>query len=483
MKRVFIFALILFSGIGHASNSFLGEGWGGAGGGAFQQGGGGAAGGHVSDTVSIADGTFMTITIGAKGIGGTTASNATSGGNTMCWTLSATGGGRGGSNSVNADNGGSGGGIGVGSSTKGNGIAGQGFAGGGHATIVQDGGGGGGTGGVGLDSLGASSTGGAGGPGLASVIDGVIRGCGGGGGGDNAGAGGAGGCSDAGAGKANAAGANATGNGNGGGGGGQVVVTLYPGGDGTKGIFMWKFLTSYGGDGSCTILTWVSSGDFTAPSAYTPTSTSTPTPTQTATPTSTNTPIQSFTSTITLTNTPTPTATPTKTRTATPSSTLTVTPTFTDTPTATPTNTRVCQNNGETSTSGNLTASNGTVFFKKVTFSVLTTLTYLYAYVPSGQGQIKGAVFGSNSLGVPGSVLFQTSPAYTSVGWNRLSLTAAVLSPGTYWLGTMASGSALLKYGRVGGDVFQYKQFGPWPDPAHWQSWLGDAATYAYGCQ
>ncbi len=143
----------------------------------------------------------------------------------------------------------------------------------------------------------------------------------------------------------------------------------------------------------------------------------------------------------------------------------------------------VCVDNGNLTAIGNLSFDNGTIAFKKLTVGAGTLIRSLSAYVPSGQGQIKGAVFDSNNMGFPGSLRYQSSPSYTTVGWNTVTLSGATLSAGSYWLGVMVNGSAAIKFGRVGQDVFQYKQWGPWPDPAHWQKWLGNTSLYTSACQ
>ncbi len=211
------------------------------------------------------------------------------------------------------------------------------------------------------------------------------------------------------------------------------------------------------------------------------TSTATPTFTSTATPTATPT----FTLTATPTTTPTSTASPsyTATRTNTPTATPTSSRTVTPMNTATPTKTMVCGNNGNIGTMGNLTFDNGTVAFKKLTLGAATVIQTLSAYVPAGQGQIKGAVFANNGAGFPGALLYQSSASYTTVGWNTISMNNATLTAGTYWISTMVNGSAKILYGRVGQDVFQYKQWGPWPDPAHQQNWLGNTSLYTSACQ
>ena len=281
---------------------------GGGGGGIAYTGGGGAGGyrtsyaGAGSETsgggsstesaLSITQGTEFTITIGAGGTGRTAAVNAPGddGGSSSIagsgiTTITSIGGGGGADYSTGtAQNGGSGGGGGAELATYGLGTTGQGTDGGrGSTGGVYRGGGGGGAGTAGTAG-GSSGAGGTGGDGLSSTITGaaVTRGGGGGGGVYNASglAAGVGGSGGGGAGAVSSANATAgtvnTGGGGGGAGGvGNGAVGTGDGGNGGSGVVILRMLTSkYSStttgtpgvttDGSYTILTYTSSGTYTA---------------------------------------------------------------------------------------------------------------------------------------------------------------------------------------------------------------------------
>ena len=281
---------------------------GGGGGGIAYAGGGGAGGyrtsyaGAGSETsgggtstesaLSITSGTEFTITIGAGGTGRTAASNAagddgdsSSIAGSGITTITSIGGGGGADYSTGtAQNGGSGGGGGAELATYGSGTIGQGSNGGeGSNSGVYRGGGGGGAGTAGT-SGGSSGAGGTGGDGLSSTITGaaVTRGGGGGGGVYSvsslpAGVGGSGGGGAGAVGSANATvGTVNTGGGGGGAGGvGNGPVGTGYGGNGGSGVIILRMLTSkYSStttgsptvttDGSYTILTYTSSGTYTA---------------------------------------------------------------------------------------------------------------------------------------------------------------------------------------------------------------------------
>jgi len=227
------------------------------GGGGGGSGGGGGAGGYRTGYLDVAQGTGLTVTVGADTPGGGAASNdGTVGNNSVFSTITSLGGGQaGGGDPGPGHDGGSGGGGGGGNggvvgggqnnpggaSTNGNGNAGgYGWT---DANSYGIGGGGGGAGAAGSNAA-EGGPGGNGGNGLASSITGssVTRAGGGGGGGATGGGnknGGSAGSGGAGAGgNNNAVGANATANtGSGGGGGGGSSN----GGRGASGIVILRY--------------------------------------------------------------------------------------------------------------------------------------------------------------------------------------------------------------------------------------------------
>jgi|GEM_PF-2697865 len=236
---------------GVTSAEYIVVGGGGGGGG---YGGGGGAGGVLTGTISVNPGSFYEINVGAGGAGGPgEAYPGATGSNSVFGSINAYGGGGGGSWSDTVSirtgkDGGSGGGgamnrscnaMGVG----GNGLTGQGYAGGNSTTNLYTNGGGGGAGGVGGTAT--SSSGGAGGTGVASSITGTSLYYGGGGGGGSLSAektGGAGGTGGGGAGGgAGEAGSNGVANTGGGGGGGGWNGVGYGGGAGGSGVVIIKF--------------------------------------------------------------------------------------------------------------------------------------------------------------------------------------------------------------------------------------------------
>jgi hypothetical protein len=164
----------------------------GGGGGGYDNGGGGGAGGLLyASSYGVAQGTGITVTIGAGGVGGPNGSTkGTNGGNSVFGGLTALGGGGGGSdvNRVGL-NGGSGGGTAraEGGSASGLGTPGQGNNGGSAPTSPStvNGGGGGGAGQVGETST-VANRGGNGGNGLVYSINGFSTYYAGGGGGGSA---------------------------------------------------------------------------------------------------------------------------------------------------------------------------------------------------------------------------------------------------------------------------------------------------------
>jgi hypothetical protein len=164
----------------------------GGGGGGYDNGGDGGAGGLLyASSYGVAQGTGITVTIGAGGVGGPNGSTkGTNGGNSVFGGLTALGGGGGGSdvNRVGL-NGGSGGGTAraEGGSASGLGTPGQGNNGGSAPTSPStvNGGGGGGAGQVGETST-VANRGGNGGNGLVYSINGFSTYYAGGGGGGSA---------------------------------------------------------------------------------------------------------------------------------------------------------------------------------------------------------------------------------------------------------------------------------------------------------
>ena len=260
----------------------------GGGSGGSRAGGGGGAGGYLTSTAYLKPSTTYTITVGAGGAAvysmpstrGNTGTNSVLSGTGITTVTSIGGGGGGvypGSTGLTATTGGSGGGGGsILGSTSGAGAAGtsgQGNAGGDGATSAYNGGGGGGAGSAG--SQGTVSAGGTGGSGLASSITGssVTRAGGGGGSpaGSASGGGGAGGAYPNGNGTA---GTVNTGGGGGGARNASDTSNVYSGAGGS-GVVILRLLTSeYTGtttgsptvttDGSYTVLTYISSGTYTA---------------------------------------------------------------------------------------------------------------------------------------------------------------------------------------------------------------------------
>ncbi len=455
----------------------FGTGAGGSGGGA---GGGGGGAGQVSENagvmltassyaVTVGHGGVASGSIGASGTASSFASITLSGGAAGPTINNA---GMAGGNAA-----GSGAAISASNLAGGTGNFPGGANTGGGASPPFTSGGGGGSGGAGQVPP-STSIAGDGGIGTSTSISGAAQSFAGGGGGCVYAGGGTPGNGQAGGGNGGNGGngANATANSGSGSGAGGGVGSLS--GLAADGIWFIRYNTSIGGDGTGgtiyhvggdTIHKFTGDGTFTLPTPYTPTITPTITASPTASPPATATITPTFTRTITVTFTSTPT--PTFSRTPTPSS------------TATSTKTPVCTSIGNQSVDGNLSFDNGTIAFKKVTLGAAVILQNVSAYVVSGNGQIKGAIFSANAQGFPGSLVYQsTSASYTHLGWNVLPFNVT-LTAGSWWFGAMVNGSASIKYGRVGKDVFQYKQWGPWPNPAHQQNWLGNTSLYTSACQ
>jgi len=236
------------------------------GGGGSYLGGGGGAGGLLQGSVPVASGSAITVTVGSGGAGGTGGSGGASGTNSVFGAISATGGGAGGSYPSTAGaSGGSGGGgqatepAGTNDRKFGQGILGQGNAGGQSApggNYIGGGGGGAGT----TSSSATSSSAGNGGAGIASAINGTVTTYAGGGGGaaDSGGTGGSGGVGGGGAGGVSrgATGGSGTVNGvtgstNTGGGGGAFGVGG-AGGAGGSGIVIVSYPDVYAAAASTT---------------------------------------------------------------------------------------------------------------------------------------------------------------------------------------------------------------------------------------
>lgn len=226
---------------------------GGAGGGA-SRGGGGGAGGVKTGTGLAISGT-QTITVGAKGSGGTVINpnNAGNGGNSVFGVaggtenvdlFTSTGGGKGASASITEGIGGGSGGGSVDNSAVGTAAAGQGNNGGiGYPGTNYGAGGGGGKGSVGGDGTGTVA--GNGGSGYDASSFGIGYVAGGGGGGKYAdGTAGTGGSSIGGNGGVTTAGFAAVASTGSGGGGGGYSGGLKYGGDGSDGIVLVKYLTN-----------------------------------------------------------------------------------------------------------------------------------------------------------------------------------------------------------------------------------------------
>lgn len=258
---------------------------GGAGGGyvgSVREPGGGGAGGYIESLgVAVPPATVLNIVIGAGGGVVTYDAGANGSNSTIDFgSITAIGGGGGGAQQFLPKSGGSGGGGSHFGSNQvgGAGTAGQGFAGGtGDANGNGAGGGGGGGSQVG-QNVPAANYGGAGGNGYQSAITGTLTYYAGGGGGcggqtipSMSGAGGLGGGGNGG--RSNVNGSNGAANTGGGGGGNKLSGTSST--SGGSGVVILRLLTSeYSGtttgaptvttDGSHTVLTYTSSGTYTA---------------------------------------------------------------------------------------------------------------------------------------------------------------------------------------------------------------------------
>ena len=260
--------LVIAGGGGGASNHAGGGGAGGYRSNVSGESSGGGASAESAFTASV--GTTYTVTVGAGGSGGTSGGGS-NGDNSTFSTITSTGGGSGAHDNVAAGNGGSGGGAHRENQTGGSGTSGQGFSGGNCSGSGAIGGaGGGGAGSAGSPNNGDS--GGNGGSGVSSSITGSSVGrAGGGGGGLYSGT--AGTATDGGgAGGGNPASSGTANTGGGGGGGG---ISDGDGGNGGSGVVILRLPTAnYSGttsgsptvttDGADTILTFTSSGSYTA---------------------------------------------------------------------------------------------------------------------------------------------------------------------------------------------------------------------------
>jgi hypothetical protein len=263
----------------------------GGGGGGGDNGGGGGAGGmryNSSKDFQVIKGTQYTITVGSGGLGGTNdppaqqpnsgASQGATGGSSIFSTITSTGGGGGGSGGGFGNPGGSGGGgsqnaVGGTGNTPSTSPS-QGNNGGNHTDPPGGGAGGGGAGAAASNTSGASS----GGAGLANSITGsAVTYAGGGGGGEHQDSGGQAqpGGSGGGGNGSNGGNGNPGTDGLGGGGGGGQQDGSARGGTGGSGVVILRMLTAdYSGtvtgspnvatSGSDTIISWTSSGSYTA---------------------------------------------------------------------------------------------------------------------------------------------------------------------------------------------------------------------------
>jgi len=257
---------------------------GGGQGGYVAEGGGGGAGGLIASSITLLEGTVITVTVGIGGYSGNSGNGANSIISGSGFDIIAIGGGAGGqSGSSGGQNGGSGGGAPASTTyVLGDGTAGQGNNGG-SGYIGGGAGGGGGAGSVGGSATGSNGAGG--GTGISSTITGsTVYYAGGGGGGapSSGGAGGSGGGGNGGGGTDGVSGTIYTGGGGGGGGPSGIA------GNGGNGIVILSIPTSlYGGSttgspiittsGSNTILSYIVSGTFTiTPITHAPTNAPTP---------------------------------------------------------------------------------------------------------------------------------------------------------------------------------------------------------------
>ena len=219
---------------------------GGGGGGGY---GGGGAGGLLIGIYPVATGSAITVTIGG---GGATGQNGSNGQNSVFGNITAIAGG-GGKAAISGLDGGSGGGAGYDTSRGGQGVSGQGNAGGNTSSSASPypGAGGGGAGTVGLSSFNSSTgtSGGNGGAGIASSINGTVTTYAGGGGGGVyvGGTVGAGGVGGGGVGGLAGVGATAGTTNRGGGGGGGGIGDTTGGGAGGSGIVIVSYPDVYAG--------------------------------------------------------------------------------------------------------------------------------------------------------------------------------------------------------------------------------------------
>ena len=219
---------------------------GGGGGGQHAGGSGGGAGGYLTASATVLSQSY-TITIGAGGIGGTTADGSSAGNGTdsLGVGITATGGGLGQRGGTGGNGGSGGGGAAVGT-----GISGQGFAGGLGAPSQNLGGGGGGASAVGAPAV-LSSNAGNGGAGKTSSITGTSTAYAGGGGGGShtnytfgtggLGGGGAGGQYSSSSPALNGVAGTINRGGGGGGAGGQTGIIAAAGAAGGSGIVIIRY--------------------------------------------------------------------------------------------------------------------------------------------------------------------------------------------------------------------------------------------------
>jgi len=164
----------------------------------------------------------------------------------------------------------------------------------------------------------------------------------------------------------------------------------------------------------------------------TPSATATDTPTESPTisptETPTDTPTESPTITPTDTITETPTESPTETPTETPTESPTETPT--DTPTYTPT---IACHVGWYGTPDEVLTDDPTLRFFRIRLDTEQILNSMTLLVTAAGGRIRAAVY-TEVGGVPGTLMVQSLPQDTGVGWNLIALTPTVMPIGYYWL-------------------------------------------------
>ena len=137
---------------------------------------------------------------------------------------------------------------------------------------------------------------------------------------------------------------------------------------------------------------------------------------------------------------------------------------------------------------GPYAVGNGTIFYKKVTFSQanLSLLQSVSGYILTGYGRMQAAIYSNNTSTNQPNALLQKSSIIQCLGpgWSTVAFTPVGITPGTYWLGVQVTGTGRLEYNGPGSgtDLFQYGPFGTWPNPANVQNFLGNADIYGTAC-